>query len=103
MKKPGQELEGLIQILNQKDALAAKSFFEACIDYQKSVALRLPNMLMNAAPPDVLKHETAVRNEAKKLRTTCEDLNLPQEFLMMVESSPEIVLKALNEIMWRNL
>ncbi len=101
MKKPGQALEELIHMLNQKDTLAAKTFFEACIEYQKSVALRLPNMLMNTAPPDVSKHEIAVREEVKKLRIQYSDL--PQDFLIMIEDSPEIVLKALNEIMWRNL
>lgn len=63
-------------------------------------ALRLSNKLMGVTEPDVAKDEAAVKNAAKQLHS--QNTDLPLDFLAKIESSPEIVLRALNEIMWRN-
>jgi hypothetical protein len=104
MKSLGKELEELQRLLICKDAAGeadAKLFLEVCLDYQKAKVLRLPNILMGIPPPNVSGKEAVVKNTAKELLDKYPDL--PQGFLTHVLSEPELVLKALNEIMWLNL
>lgn len=79
----------------------ANHFLQICLDYQNAKVMRLPNILMGVPAPNVSEKEAAVKSTAKNLLEKYP--NAPQEFLTQVHSMPELVLKALNEIMWINL
>lgn len=102
MKSPGIELEDLQKFLIQKGNTGkaeVQLFLEACLDFQRAKALRLPNILIGLPPPDVSEKKEALRREVKKLIRKYPDA----PFLAQIEEEPEIVFKALSEIMWRNL